>query len=106
MSIGERIRERRDELGLTQEYLAQTLSLTSQYISAIENNLRAPSLDSLEGLAQQLGVTIDYLVSGKDGVIVNTITAIRADKKLSLKSKKALVSLVEELYSDSTTDKK
>ena len=32
-------------------------------------------------------------------MIVDTIPAIKADKKLSLESKKALVTLVQELYS-------
>jgi hypothetical protein len=49
-------------------------------------------------LAEELGVTIDYLATGKEGVVTDTIPAIKADKKLSLKSKKALVALVEELY--------
>jgi hypothetical protein len=45
-------------------------------------------------------VTVDYLVRGKEGVGGDTIPAIKADKRLSLKSKKALVSLVEELYGE------
>ena len=38
------------------------------------------------------------MVTGKEGVIVDTIPAIKADKKLSLESKKALVTLVKELH--------
>ena len=98
MSIGRRIRKRRQELELTQQDLAQALGLTSQHISAIEQDKRTPSLSSLSKLAEDLGVTVDYLATGKQGVIVDTIPAIKADKKLSLKSKKALVNLVEELY--------
>ena len=98
MSIGKKIRTRRQELKLTQQDLAQALGLTSQHISVIEQDKRTPSLSSLSKLAEELGVTVDYLVTGKEGVIVDTIPAIKADKKLSLKSKKALVSLVEELY--------
>lgn len=98
MSTGRRIKTRRQELELTQQELAQALGLTSQHISAIEQDKRAPSLSSLCKLAQELGVTVDYLVAGKQGVITDTIPAIKADNKLSLKSKKAMVSLVEELY--------
>ena len=72
--------------------------MTSQHISAIEQDKRAPSLPSLSRLAEELGVNVDYLITGKEGIIVSTIPAIKADKKLALKSKKALVSLVEELY--------
>lgn len=98
MSIGERIRKRRLELKLTQQEIAQALGLTSQHISAIEQDKRIPSLHSLTKLAEELGVSVDFLVAGKQGVIVDTIPAIKADKKLTLKSKKTLVALVEELY--------
>jgi len=98
MSIGKRIRKRRQELKLTQEDLARALGLTPQHISGIEQDKRSPSLSSLAKLAEELGVTVDYLVTGKEGVIVDTIPAIKADKKLSLESKKALVTLVKELH--------
>ena len=99
MSIGKRIRKRRQELKLTQDDLASALGLTPQHISGIEQDKRNPSLSSLAKLAEELGITVDYLVTGKEGVIVDTIPAIKADKKLSLESKKALVTLVQELYS-------
>ena len=98
MSIGSRIRDRRIELKLTQAELARALGLTPQHISVIEQDKRAPSLSSLAKLAEELGVTVDYLVTDKEGVIVDTIPAIKADKKLSLESKKALVTLVRELH--------
>jgi len=49
-------------------------------------------------LAEELGVTIDYLVTGKESVITDTIPAIKGDKKLKLKAKKALTGLIQELY--------
>ena len=98
MSIGKRIRKRRQELKLTQENLARALGLTPQHISGIEQDKRSPSLASLAKLAEELGITVDYLVTGKEGVIVDTIPAIKADKKLSLESKKSLITLVKELY--------
>jgi len=99
MSIGKRIRKRRQELKLTQEDLASALGVTPQHISGIEQDKRNPSLSSLAKLAEELGTTVDYLVTGKESVIVDSIPAIKADKKLSLESKKALVTLVQELYS-------
>ena len=84
MSLGQRIRKRRQILKLTQKQLAEALGLTSQHISAIEQDKRAPSLTSLAKLAEELGVTVDYLVTGKEGVITDTIPAIKADKRLKL----------------------
>ena len=97
MNLGQRIKTRRQALKLTQQDLAEALGLTPQHISAIEQSKRAPSLPSLAKLAEELGVTIDYLITGKEGVITDTIPAIKADKGLKLEAKKALISLVRSL---------
>ena len=83
---------------LTQEEIAKALGLTSQHISAVEQDKRAPSLTSLARLAEELGVSIDYLVTGKKGIITDTIPAIKADMKLKLEVKKSLVTLVQALH--------
>jgi transcriptional regulator with XRE-family HTH domain len=98
MSLGERIRSRRQALKMTQQELAQALGLTAQHVSAIEQNKRTPSLSFLAKAAEELGVSIDYLVSGKEGVITGVIPAIKADKTLRSAVKKALIVLIEELY--------
>jgi len=97
MTLGKRIRMRRETLELTQQELAEALGLTPQHISAIEQEKRAPSLPTLAKLATELGVTVDYLVVGKEGIITDIIPAIKADKRLGIKAKKALIALVEEL---------
>lgn len=102
MDIGERIRERREALNLTQQELAQALGVTPQHISVVEQDKRVPSLTFLAKLAEHLGISIDYLISGKvakEGVVsdIDVILAIKADKSLTLKAKKALITLVEEL---------
>jgi transcriptional regulator with XRE-family HTH domain len=98
MDIGKRIKKRRHELSLTQHDIAQKLGLTAQHISAIEQEKRLPSIALLEKIARELGVTIDYLVTGKDSPFTELIPSIKADRKLTLKTKKALISLVEEFY--------
>jgi len=98
MSIGKRIRKRRQILEMTQKELAEAMGVTPQQISAMEQDERDPSLSSLAKLAEELGVTIDYLVTGKESVITDTIPAIKGDKKLKLKAKKALTALIQELY--------
>ncbi len=103
MKIGERIRQRRKELGLTQLDLAKALKVTPQHVSVIEKDKRVPSLASLVRLAEELGVTLDYLVAGKESVITDSIPAIKADTRLSLESKRAIVTLVEELHQIPTT---
>lgn len=96
MSLGQRIRKRRQSLKVTQQELAQALGMTPQHISAIEQDKGAPSLVLLPKLADELGVSTDYLLSGKEGIITELIPAIKADKTLTLKVKRALIALVEE----------
>jgi transcriptional regulator with XRE-family HTH domain len=98
MSMGDRIRKRRKGLRITQRELAEAIGVTPQHISAVEQDKRDPSLPSLARLADELGVTIDYLVTGKVGGITDSIPAIKADRRLDLKAKKALIALVEELH--------
>ena len=102
MTVGQRTRMRRQALKITQQELAEGIGMSPQHISAIEQDKRAPSLPALAKLAEELGVTIDYLVTGKEGVITDTIPAIKADKTLTLEVKKALIALVREWRKAST----
>ena len=54
----------------------------------------------LAKLAEKLGVSIDYLVSGgatQGEIVLDPILAIKADKRLTAKAKRTLIALVEEL---------
>ncbi|GAH59996.1 unnamed protein product [marine sediment metagenome] len=104
MSLGQTIRKRRQALEITQQQLAEALGVTPQHISAIEKDKRAPSLPSLAKLAEELGVSVDYLVTGKEGVITDTIPAIKADKGLNLEVKRALIALVKALREATASD--
>jgi len=96
VSLGQRIRERRLALNMTQQGLAEALEITPQHVSLIEQDKSAPSLALLPKLAEELGVSIDYLVAGKEGIITDTIPAIKANKNLKPKAKRILIALVEE----------
>ena len=96
MSLGQRIIKRRKILKITQQELADVLGITPQHISLIEQEKAGPSLTLLPKLAEELGVSIDYLLSGKEGIIIDIVPAIKANKTLNLKVKRALIALVEE----------
>ncbi|MBA7670533.1 hypothetical protein ES703_78679 [subsurface metagenome] len=98
MNLGERIRKRRNVLKITQQELAKSLGMTPQHISAIEQGKRTPSLAFLAKAAEELGVSIDYLVAGKEGVVAGIIPAIKADKVLQPEIKKSLIKIIESLY--------
>ena len=65
-----------------------------QHISVIEKGKRSPSLESLAKLAHELGVTTDFLITGKESIVSDVISVIKADVGLSLDVKRAMVTLI------------
>jgi len=66
-TIGARIRRLRDERGLSQRDLADPARRVSfSYLSRIETGEREPSVKALRVIAQKLGVTPEYLETGRD----------------------------------------
>lgn len=75
--IGQRITERRKQLGLTQEALAETGGLTTQFVSYAEAGKRAMRPENLRKLSSALDVSADYLLTGE---IVDEDLLLLADK--------------------------
>ena len=58
--VGERIRARRTELGLTQEQLAQALQVSYQQVQKYETGANRISAGRIFEIARKLGVDISY----------------------------------------------
>lgn len=63
-SIGERIKNRRLELGLTQTDIYQACGISSGALSKIENGNRTPSVLSFYELSKVLKCSMDWLTTG------------------------------------------
>ena len=63
MKIGTKIRELRQQAGISQEILARALSMTPQAVSRWENGTTAPDISLLPAIANYFGVSIDALFS-------------------------------------------
>jgi len=63
-SIGRRIRECRQALGMTQSQLAKRIGVTGSFVGHIERAEKVPSLETVARLSAELGVTMDWLVFG------------------------------------------
>jgi transcriptional regulator with XRE-family HTH domain len=55
MNLGGKIKQMRNQKGLTQEELADRCELTKGYISQLENNLNSPSIATLTDILSALG---------------------------------------------------
>jgi len=95
VTLGERLRKRRKTLKISQQELAEALGVTAQHISALEQGKRTPSLPFLAKLAEELGVSIDYLLGGEGGFIRDIVPVIKADRTLPLEVKRALIALIK-----------
>lgn len=63
MSLGRKIADARKEKILTQEQLAELMSVTRQSISRWESDQSYPEMDKIVYLAEILGVSCDYLLN-------------------------------------------
>lgn len=64
--LGQRLKELREEKGLTQEKVAADLGITQPNYSRYEKETREPSISLLADMAKYFDVTIDYLVGLTD----------------------------------------
>lgn len=65
VNMGIRIAQRRKELHLTQEQLAEKMGVSLQTVSCIELGKKAVRPENLANLCTYLGVTSDYVLYGK-----------------------------------------
>lgn len=62
MTLGEKIKEARKEAGLSQEQLAEKMSVSRSAIAKWETDKGIPDVNNLKVMSQLLGVSIDYLL--------------------------------------------
>lgn len=96
--VASRVRHQRKALKLTQEELASELGVTHQHVSRIEGGHADPSLSLLVKLSGRLGVSTDYLLTGRDITPLDIAGAIRSDQHLKPAAKRHLIGLVNELH--------
>ena len=92
--FGAFVQERRKELGLTQNDLAERLRVTSKAVSRWERGVGFPDIHLLEPLAEALEITLIELMQSErieepvtPSVLSNTVTAIRQQEELSRNQK-------------------
>lgn len=87
--LGNRIRQERLKLNLTQEQLAEKVDLSTSYIGQIERGERNISLDTLVVICKSLGVTIDYLLQDsiniEEDIVYNQLYQLISSRSLNEK---------------------
>ena len=67
--LGTRIAALRQNCGLSQAELARRLHISTSAVGMYEQGRREPPVDTLVALAQELGVSLDYLLSGRPDTV-------------------------------------
>jgi len=74
-ALGLAVKARRQELGITQETLANDSELHQRWISNVENGKRNPSYASLRRLASGLGLSASELIARAESIEGDTAAA-------------------------------
>lgn len=65
-TVNQRVKETREAKGLSQSYVAKKVGLTQPTLSAFENGTGNTTV--LPQIANALGVSVDYLLTGRESL--------------------------------------
>ena len=113
-SVGERIRKRRNELGWTQDALAQKAGISKSFLSDLENGKRNVGADTLYDIARALTLSLDYLMTGKEGEtepasevqIPSALAAFAARAGISFRQALTLLDMQQQIITHRSSTKK
>ena len=101
MAFAEKLKALRLENNMTQEYVAQRMSLASSTIAGYETKNRQPSHEKLSAFASRFHVTIDYLLDDEEPTYItmdeartlhdDTQNLLIRFRRLPIRSKKDLL---------------
>ena len=99
-SIGEYIREQREQARISMRQLAQAAGVSNPYLSQIERGLRKPSADILQQIAKGLRISAEalYVQAGilEDREADSGVrSALLADPQLTERQKQVLIEIYE-----------
>ena len=93
--IGERLRKLRKYMGLTQEQVAEILSVGRDAILRIEKGDRKIDLQELMNFSKLYNISIDELTMEEHTINSSDVAFARGFNELSEKDKKEIISLIE-----------
>ena len=101
-TIGMKIKERRQSQHITQEHIASILDVNPSHISNIECGRANPSLTALVKIANILGCSVDYFISGEYTFELDTDNEKKLDdcimkqiKRCDTDTKKKLLKIID-----------
>ena len=103
-AVGRRLKEAREAAGLSQRQLAFP-GCSSAYISRIEAGMRTPSLQVLQLLGQRLGVSGEFLATGKPGAAAQDDLIVQAEFSMRFDDLENAALYFQRAYDETETDR-
>lgn len=95
--MGKRLVDLRKEKHDTQEFVAEAIGITTEYLSKIENNKKVPSIDVTKRLARYYNRTLDYIVYGTKS---RECKFIHVDEEIDTRTQKMLQDIVDSIVNN------
>ena len=80
MSLGDRLRQRRQEMGLTRPQLAAKICVTPSAIANYENGDNIPNAEVVTRISDIFGVSLDWLLKGQGAIHPELASSEQSDK--------------------------
>jgi transcriptional regulator with XRE-family HTH domain len=100
MELGDIVRKLRLQRNMTIRDLADKTNLSYAYISQIENGKRTPTVETLNKLADALGVTVQYLIGAPKAEEIVREDRLFLDMIKSTPAMKAIWDQIKDLSED------
>lgn len=84
LSTGQKIKQLRNQKGITQTELGKILGVEKSTISLYENNNSSPNYETLKTIAQYFNVTTDYLLGNEETNTPNASTQEEASEYIKI----------------------
>lgn len=112
-TVGQRVRQRRRELGMSQDALAQRAGISKSFLSDLETGKRSLGAETLLDLARAMDLSLDYLMTGRESgrdkpevQIPPSLATFAAKEGLSFRQALTLLHMQEQIIANRKTAKK
>ena len=97
MSIGERIRSRREQKGMTRDELAKAVDMSLTALYMYETGKQVPSTVPIVKIAKALDVSVDYLV-GLEKIVLDVIPFLDINSELNPLNEEGKLGLMPKVF--------
>lgn len=112
-AVGDRIKKRRNELGWTQDVLAEKAGISKSFLSDLENGKRSVGADTLLEIGRVLSLSLDYLMTAEkpqteaaEVQIPSSLASFAAKAGISFRQALTLLEMQQQILAHRSATKK